>query len=194
MPEPIEFDIYPCWEQQSGEDNEAYSAFVNWYLPLPKANMRLAYNNYWNVQIGTNSRKTEKVSGRWQDWGKEYRWGERHQSYWLEKAQSNLDWISAERQRLASMELTVAQAMMQRAIEILALPIDPERTSPKDAATLARAASELGRLALGLDNIDKAIDTLTKSGFSVGLGSEIKGMLADEKISALLESRGNRTT
>ncbi|MBE9242529.1 hypothetical protein [Synechocystis salina] len=138
-----------------------------------------------------NGRKIDDAPGQWKRDCDRYQWRSRHTAFWRDHHQKNLDWIESERQKLAALELATAQVMMQRAMQILALPIDPERVSPKDAATLARAASELGRLALSWDNLDRAIDIVTRQGFVVSINPEIRGILNDEKISALFESRGN---
>jgi hypothetical protein len=192
MVETIAIDIFPCWERQSSEPEEKFLLFQGYFLPLPKANLTESYRRYKREMVGECS--IEDAPKAWRDDCDRYQWRSRHTAFWRDHHQKNLDWIESERQKLASLELATAQVMMQRAMQILALPIDPERVSPKDAATLARAASELGRLSLSWDNLDRAIDIVTRQGFSVGLGSEIKGMLADEKISALPESRGNGTT
>lgn len=174
MPEPIQFTHYPIWERQPGEDENAFLNFTGYYLPSPKASVRKAYQNWINTQKGTNSSIPETVSGQWQENSRDYRWAERHRAYWLHTHQENLSWVEQQRRELMTLELTAAQLMMERAIEILALPTDPDRASPKDAAVLARASSELGRLALGLDNLDKCIDVVQKSGFQVILPEHLR--------------------
>jgi hypothetical protein len=191
---PIEFTHFPIWEKQPNEDESAFLLFQGYFLPSLKANLTEAYRRYiTDTGKEENGRKIDDAPGQWKRDCEQYKWRERHTAFWRDHHQKNLDWIESERQKLATLELAAAQLMMQRAMQILALPIDP-RVSPKDAATLARAASELGRLSLSWDNLDRAIDIVTRQGFSVGLGSEIKGMLTDEKISALLESTGKGTT
>ena len=169
--EQIEFDVYPIWEQQNGEDDSNYLNFKTFFLPQIKGSLLAAYRAYTeSLDKATKGRKKltlKDAPTSWKVCCERDRWRERHRAYYRKIAQNNLEWQQERLRELAEVELNLANRLFSKADQILSLQINPDVDRLKDSAALIRCGSELSRKALGQDNLNSAFALLTRNGFEV---------------------------
>lgn len=169
--EILEFDVYPIWEQQSGEDDGDYLKFKTFFLPQIKGSLMAAYRAYCE-SIGKEDKGRKKLGLKdaptsWKVCCESDRWRDRHRAYWRKISQDNLEWQQERLRELAEIELVLARRLLERANDILDLPTNPHNDRLKDSVALIRCGSELARSALGQDNLNSAIALLVRNGFEV---------------------------
>lgn len=169
--EQIEFDVYPIWEQQNGEDDSNYLNFKTFFLPQIKGSLLAAYRAYTeSLDKATKGRKKltlKDAPTSWKVCCERDRWRERHRAYYRKIAQNNLEWQQERLRELAEVELNLANRLFSKADQILNLQVNPDVDRLKDSAALIRCGSELSRKALGQDNLNAAFALLIRNGFEV---------------------------
>lgn len=141
--EPIEFSVYPIWEQQEDEDSEAFIKFQKYFLTAIKPSINQAWKRYVADQQSQNilspsnpdqnsdtnapkrSHLVPRGSGAGQsfvDWGKVYRWNERHRAYWQNRLQKELAWQEHQQREATSRAIAITNKLLQRAEEIASMP------------------------------------------------------------------------
>lgn len=168
--EILEFDKYPIWDKQSEESEEDFLKFNQWFLPQIKPNLLAAYRSYCQASEGRKRREKltlKSAPSNWRIACERDRWRERHSAYYRKLAQNNLEWREEKLRQIQEVELILSQRLLERANDILNLPINPENDRLKDSAALIRCGSELARSALGQDNLNSAIALLVRNGFEV---------------------------
>ena len=163
---PIELNDYPLWEIQAGEEDKPFERFQKYYLPFPRRSVRGAYSRYLESQIPPESPTKDGNRKEWGVWAKQYRWEERAIAYHRYLAHENLEFFAEKQRELIEKEANLSLKLFNKASQILDLPID-EETSVKDAATLIRAASEIGRKALDMTPIRSALAMIEREGWTV---------------------------
>ena len=169
--EILEFDVYPVWEQQSGEDDGDYLKFKTFFLPQIKGSLMAAYRAYCE-SIGKEDKGRKKLGLKdaptsWKVCCERDRWRDRHRAYWRKISQDNLEWQAERLRELQEIELILSRRLLERANDILNLPTNPHNDRLKDATNLIRTASEISRKALGQDSLNSAIALLVRNGFEV---------------------------
>lgn len=167
--EPIEFDKFPIWEQQSSESEDNFLRFNQWFLPQIKPNLLAAYRAY--CQANGDGKRQNKLTLKdapqsWRVACERDRWRERHRAYYRQQTFDNLEYLNEKRLELIESELKLSQLLMARATDLLTMGIG-ENDRMKDASMLARAASELSRKALNLDGLDGHVAAVIRAGFEV---------------------------
>lgn len=169
--EQVEFDVYPIWEQQNGEDDSNYLNFKTFFLPQIKGSLLAAYRAYTeSLDKATKGRKKltlKDAPTSWKVCCERDRWRDRHRAYWRKLSQDNLEWQAERLRELAEAELKLSKRLLERATDILDLPTNPHNDRLKDATALVRTASDISRKALGQDNLNAAFALLIRNGFEV---------------------------
>lgn len=141
--EPIEFSVYPIWELQEDEDNEAFVKFQKYYLPGTKPSITHAWRRYVadeasnNILLGkgtdedgntnalavkTQVPKGDQAGHAFKSWDKKYRWYERHRAYWQNRLQKELAWQEHQQREATSRAIAITNKLLQRAEEIASMP------------------------------------------------------------------------
>jgi hypothetical protein len=168
--EIIEFDNYPIWDKQSEEDEDNFLRFSQWFLPQLKPNLLAAYRSY--CQANGDGKRQDKITLKdapqsWRVACERFRWRERHRAYYRKIAHDNLQWQAERLRELQEVELLLSQRLLERANDILNLPINPNADKLKDATNLIRTASDISRKALGQDNLNAAIALVLRNEYEL---------------------------
>jgi hypothetical protein len=160
----------------------------------------------------TTALRTESPNAVWRRWEKIYRWQERHRAYWQKRQQDDLAWREHQQRECQSKVLGVTSKLLQRADEIASMPtvtiettrmyddgrpaiqvfVGRETKGFVDAVVLLKECVTLINN-LGCQNdLDKAFQLLTKSGFEVTdptlLVSQNDALLLPEQSSTQFET------
>jgi hypothetical protein len=165
--EVIELEYYPIWDKQPSEPEEKFLNFERYFLPQPRANLTGAYRKYLADQ-GDEGREVDDANGQWKRDCDQYRWRERHLSYWRKKSLEDREQRDERVRQYHSECLDTAALLKSRAEEILN-NFDLAESSPKDACQMLRLAKELTEEALSLRDIDKAAMVLFRAGFEISV-------------------------
>ena len=187
--EIIEFDKFPIWNKQSGEDDNVFLIFKTFFLPQIKGSLLAAYRAYLHsmdkADKGRNKIAPKDAPNSWKLDCERFRWRERHRAYWRKMSHDNLQWQQERLRELQEVELILSQRLLERANDLLNLPVNPNSDKIKDATNLIRTASDISRKALGQDNLNAAIALVLRNGYELTDPTlnllELENNLGDQK-------------
>lgn len=154
------------WDIQPGESALWYGRFWSW-LTDPKRSLRAVYNRERKL---AGKRPTKSTPGPWKEIVTKWQWKERAADWdAAERARRVAEW-EAKSQQLRNREWEASEALLDKATQMLAFPLEtteieerdaggqvihvttitPARWVMRDIPAMLEAASKLGRLATGL--------------------------------------------
>lgn len=162
------------WRREDREPNLWFERFTRFRLRGPRRSLLAAYNAEREEQGGV--RRT-KVPGAWDRAAKQWQWRERAEAWDEHQRQREESAWERRRRDLRKQEWITSQALIDKADQMLKFPLAkttkedksadgknvvvttvlPMNWSMRDAANLLKAASQLGRSAVGDD--DASADT-----------------------------------
>ena len=155
------------WTRQSGETKRAYACFCAYRDLGPSRTLLAAYRQK------TGKKTAKQSSGHWNAWYRKHEWKQRAEAYDAhldhQKRQAEAEKWRERGEALVEEQFRLAQAMMEKARQMLKFPLAEQTVKKKDrkghpvevtvepakwtfnsAARMAKVAIELARLATGL--------------------------------------------
>ncbi len=183
------------WFRVEGEGTQAFDAFQHYLFLEPRErSLDKAFEQSQNQNgIKTVSKKPKRRPNQWGVWSQKFKWVERAQAYddhlaaaqfigAQEVAMAQAKVRALERERITSLERELADALVERAREMLRQPvvrktaeknedgkiigyiIEPMKWTARDIVSHIEAADKLYRLSVGLHTDSTRVDISTVLG------------------------------
>lgn len=165
------------WDRQPGENNLWFRRFQAFLRLGPRRSLLSAYIRELD-QRGLSTNKKTSAPGSWQDAYRKFTWPARAEAWDEDVARRETEEWEARRRQLREQEWESAQALIEKAKQMLVFPlaktqrsekdadgkiiaetiIIPARWSVRDAAAMVDTASKLMRLSSDLETDRLAVD------------------------------------
>lgn len=199
----------PIWEHQQGEPKEWFARFSQYYLTLPGANWRQAYDN-WFLDV-TNDGEKELDDSQlsfpttkefWMKAENAYSWKKRHKAYQLYSASQDLSRWEKKRALQTARTMELLDVALERVSEIIHTPSTDrtvqqfdEQGNPlvilfqprpskdyKDAVEMLKIIQDVAENASTFTKVERYVNYLHQQGFDV----TSTGNLVESKAERLL--------
>lgn len=160
-----------AWDRQDAEPNMWYDRFVRHYLSKGSGRSVLESYNLWREQAGKS--RTTKTATAWQNNADKWHWKQRAEAYDAHLREKDAAIWEQRRLELQQRDWDVAHKLTEKVMAMLNFPVSeqhieqdgksvtiyPAKWTQRDAAQIAKTASEMARLAAGLVTDHKQSDT-----------------------------------
>jgi hypothetical protein len=194
----------PIWEHQQGEPKEWFVRFSEFYLTLPAANWKQAYENWYlaATEDGENELLFPTTKEYWMKAENAYSWKRRHKAYQLYSASQDLSRWEKKRALQTARTMELLDVALERVSEIIHTPSTDrtvqqfdENGNPlvilfqprpskdfRDAVEMLKTIQEVAENASTFTKVERYVNYLHQQGFDV----TTTGTLIESKTERLL--------